>query len=121
MTSGRAIDEATWFRYQDLRDGGLSMYGAAKKIGVSYRAASDFEKGIGSAVGRAAKKAFDQARTPAVIPYDDLCPEAKEAYDDIEVFARRSECGLPCCKSVLDGLRRVFKFGTEDCGFGCLT
>ena len=65
MTSGRAIDEATWFRYQDLRDGGLSMYGAAKKIGVSYRAASDFEKGIGSAVGRAAKKAFDQARTPA--------------------------------------------------------
>ncbi len=89
MTSGRAIDEATWFRYQDLRDGGMSMYGAAKKIGVSYRAASDFEKGIGSAVGRAAKKAFDQARTPAVIPYDDLCPEAKEAYDDIEVFARR--------------------------------
>ena len=89
MTSGRAIDEATWFRYQDLRDGGMSMYGAAKKIGVSYRAASDFEKGIGSAVGRAAKKAFDAARTPAVIPYDDLSPEAREAYNDIEVFARR--------------------------------
>jgi len=65
------------------------MYGAAKKIGVSYRAASDFEKGIGSAVGRAAKKAFDQARTPAVIPYNDLCPEAKAAYNNIEIFARR--------------------------------
>ena len=65
------------------------MYGAAKKIGVSYRAASDFEKGIGSAVGRAAKRAFDQARTPAVIPYNDLCPEAKAAYNNIEIFARR--------------------------------
>lgn len=39
----------------------------------------------------------------------------------IEVFARRSECGFPCCKGVLDGLRCVFEFGTEDCGFGCLT
>ena len=89
MTSGRTIDEATWFKYQELRDGGLSMYGAAKKIGISYRAASDFEKGIGSAVGKAAKKAFDQAKSPSVVPYDLLSDEAREAYDDIEVFAKR--------------------------------
>ena len=89
MTSGRTIDEATWFKYQELRDGGLSMYGTAKKIGISYRAASDFEKGIGSAVGKAAKKAFDQAKSPSVVPYDELSDEAREAYDDIEVFAKR--------------------------------
>tara|TARA_B100001750_G_C15510562_1_gene603347 strand:+ start:434 stop:2344 length:1911 start_codon:yes stop_codon:yes gene_type:complete len=89
MTSGRTIDEATWFKYQELRDGGLSMYGAAKKIGISYRAASDFEKGIGSAVGKAAKKAFDQAKSPSVVPYDELSDEAREAYDDIEIFAKR--------------------------------
>ena len=85
----RDRDEATWFKYQELRDGGLSMYGAAKKIGISYRAASDFEKGIGSAVGKAAKKAFDQAKSPSVVPYDLLSDEAREAYDDIEVFAKR--------------------------------
>ena len=89
MTSGRAIDENTWFKYQELRDGGMSMYGAAKKMAISYRAASDFEKGIGSAVGRAAKKAFEVSRTPAVIPFDELSPEAQAAYNDIEVFARR--------------------------------
>ena len=89
MTSGRTIDEATWFKYQELRDGGLSMYGASKKIGISYRAASDFEKGIGSVVGKAAKKAFDQAKSPSVVPYDLLSDEAREAYDDIEVFAKR--------------------------------
>jgi hypothetical protein len=89
VTSGRAIDENTWFKYQELRDGGMSMYGAAKKMAISYRAASDFEKGIGSAVGRAAKKAFEVSRTPAVIPFDELSPEAQAAYNDIEVFARR--------------------------------
>lgn len=89
MTSGRAIDENTWFKYQELRDGGMSMYGAAKKMAISYRAASDFEKGVGSAVGRAAKKAFEASRTPPVVPFDELSDAAREAFDDIEVFARR--------------------------------
>ena len=89
MTSGRAIDAPTWVKFMELRDGGMSMYGAAKQLGVSYRAASAFEKGEGSAVGRKAKVAYEQSRTPPVVPFDQLSPEAVRAWGDIEYFARR--------------------------------
>ena len=48
-----------------------------------------FENGTGSQVGRDAKRAYVEAQKPPVTPYDDLSDEAKEAYHDIEVFARR--------------------------------
>jgi hypothetical protein len=83
------ITAEVWFKYQQLRDGGLSKYGAAKKLSISYRAASDFENGTGSRVGRDAKRAYAEAQKPPVTPYDDLSDEAREAYHDIEVFARR--------------------------------
>ena len=72
-----------------LRDGGLSRYAAAKQIGVSQRAAKDFEDGTGSEVGRKAKAAYEESKKPAVTPYAELIPEAQAAFDDIEVFARR--------------------------------
>jgi hypothetical protein len=89
MSSGVPITAEVWFKYQQLRDGGLSKYGAAKKLSISYRAASDFENGTGSSVGRDAKRAYVEAQKPPVTPYDDLSDEAREAYHDIEVFARR--------------------------------
>tara|TARA_Y100000590_G_scaffold304844_1_gene343769 strand:+ start:519 stop:2429 length:1911 start_codon:yes stop_codon:yes gene_type:complete len=89
VSSGVPITAEVWFKYQQLRDGGLSKYGAAKKLSISYRAASDFENGTGSQVGRDAKRAYVEAQKPPVTPYDDLSDEAKEAYHDIEVFARR--------------------------------
>ena len=73
----------------DLRDGGQSRYAAAKRLGVSQRAAKDFEDGTGSQIGRRAKAAYEEARKPAVVPHDQLSTEAKEAYQSIEAFARR--------------------------------
>ena len=89
MTSGRPISAETWIKFMELRDGGASRYAAAKRLGVSQRAAKDFEDGTGSQIGRQAKQAFEELKKPAVVPYEDLIPEAKEAWDNIEVFARR--------------------------------
>lgn len=72
-----------------LRDGGQSRYAAAKRMGVSQRAAKDFEDGTGSEIGRLAKAAYAEARKPAVIAPEDLVPEAVEALENIEAFARR--------------------------------
>lgn len=72
-----------------LRDGGQSRYAAAKRMGVSQRAAKDFEDGTGSEIGRLAKAAYEEARKPAVIAPEDLVPEAVEALENIEAFARR--------------------------------
>jgi hypothetical protein len=58
-------------------------------MGVSQRAAKDFEDGTGSEIGRLAKAAYEEARKPAVIAPEDLVPEAVEALENIEAFARR--------------------------------
>jgi hypothetical protein len=58
-------------------------------MGVSQRAAKDFEDGTGSEIGRLAKAAYAEARKPAVIAPEDLVPEAVEALENIEAFARR--------------------------------
>jgi hypothetical protein len=89
VVSGRAIPAETWIKFQELRDGGATRYAAAKRLNVSQRAAKDFEDGTGSVIGKQAKAAFEELKKPAVVPYDQLIPEAKEAYDSIEVFARR--------------------------------
>ena len=89
MASGRPISADTWIKFMELRDGGQSRYAAAKRIGVSQRAAKDFEDGTGSQSGRVAKAAYEEARKPAVIPADLLVPEAGEAFENIEAFARR--------------------------------
>ena len=89
MASGRPISADTWIKFMELRDGGQSRYAAAKRIGVSQRAAKDFEDGTGSQIGRLAKAAYEEARKPAVIPADLLVPEAVEAFENIEAFARR--------------------------------
>lgn len=89
VTSGRPIKPETWFKFLELREGGLSRYAAAKKMGISHRAAKDFEDGTGSEIGRRAKVAYEEAKKPPVTPFDELCVEAQVAFNDIEVFARR--------------------------------
>ena len=89
MTSGRVIRPEVWVKFLELKKGGMSRYAAAKQLGVSQRAAKDFEDGTGSEVGKAAMAAYKESEKPAVIPYDELIPEAQAAYNDIGVFALR--------------------------------
>ena len=89
MSSGVPIRAEVWIKFQELRDGGLSRYAAAKKLSISQRAAKDFEDGVGSKVGRAAKAAYDLSKKPPGTPYEEMCDEAREAFYDIEVFAKR--------------------------------
>ena len=89
MPSGKATTVDKWAEYQALRRQGHSLYGAAKECGISYHACRDAENGKAPRNFLAAQEALGTTIQPEVPQYDDLCPEAQAAYDNIEVFAKR--------------------------------
>ena len=89
MPSGKATTIETWADYQALRRQGISLYAASKQTGLSYHACRDAENGKAPRNFIAAQEALGKTIQPEVPQYDDLCPEAQAAYDNIEVFAKR--------------------------------
>ena len=89
MPSGKATTIETWADYQALRRQGISLYAASKQTGLSYHACRDAENGKAPRNYIAAQEALGKTIQPEVPQYDDLCPEAQAAYDNIEIFAKR--------------------------------
>jgi hypothetical protein len=89
MPSGKAITIEKWTQYLALRRAGNSMYGAAKECEISYHSCRDSENGKAPRNYLAAEEKLGEQAAPGVPSYDDLCPEAQAAYDNIEIFAKR--------------------------------
>ena len=89
MPSGKAITVEKWTQYLALRRAGNSMYGAAKECEISYHACRDAENGKAPRNYLAAEETLGEQAAPGVPSYEDLCPEAQAAYDNIEIFAKR--------------------------------
>ena len=89
MPSGKATTIEKWADYQALRRQGLSLYASSKQTGLSYHACRDAESGKAPRNYIAAQEALGKTIQPEVPQYDDLCPEAQAAYDNIEIFAKR--------------------------------
>jgi hypothetical protein len=89
MPSGKATTIEKWADYLAMRRQGISLYGAAKQCGMSYHSCRDAENGKAPRNYLAAEEALGKTLHPEVPAFDTLCPEAQEAYNNIEVFARR--------------------------------
>ena len=89
MPSGKATTVEKWTQYLALRTAGHSIYAAAKECQVSYHACKDAEGEKAPRNYLAAKEALGKQGPSGVPSYEDLKPEAKAAYDNIEIFARR--------------------------------
>tara|TARA_R110002074_G_scaffold93685_1_gene204321 strand:- start:18372 stop:19118 length:747 start_codon:yes stop_codon:yes gene_type:complete len=89
MPSGKATTVEKWTQYLALRTAGHSIYAAAKECQVSYHACKDAEGEKAPRNFIAAKEALGKQGPSGVPSYEDLKPEAKAAYDNIEIFARR--------------------------------
>ena len=89
MPSGKATTVATWTIYMTNRRQGMSVYAAAKEIGLSYHACHDAENSKAPRNYIVAQETLGKVIQPDVPSYDELCDEAKAAYDDITIFAKR--------------------------------
>ena len=89
MPSGKATPVERWSEYLALRRQGESIWGASKKINLSYHACRDAEAGQAPRNYVAAQEILGALVAPHVPEEEELCPEAKEALDNIAVFARR--------------------------------
>ena len=89
MPSGKAITVEKWTQFLALRRAGNSMYSAAKDCGISYHACRDAEGDKAPRNYLAAQETLGEQPVSGVPSYEDLIPEAKAAYDNIEIFARR--------------------------------
>ena len=89
MPSGKPITVEKWTQYLALRRAGNSMYGASKECDISYHACRDAEGGKAPRNYLAAEETLGEQPAIGVPSYDDLCPEAQAAYDNIEIFAKR--------------------------------
>ena len=89
MPSGTPITIDKWTQYLVLRRSGTSMFAAAKTLQISYHTCKEAETGKAPRNYVAADEALGTQGPPGVPSYEDLIPEAQEAYDNIEIFARR--------------------------------
>ena len=89
MPSGKATTVEKWADYLAMRRQGISLYGASKQCGLSYHACRDAENDKAPRNFLVAQEALGKTIHPEVPAFDTLCPEAQEAYNNIEVFARR--------------------------------
>jgi len=89
MPSGKATSVEKWTQYLALRRAGNSMYAAAKECDLSYHSCRDAENGKAPRNYLAAEETLGEQPAIGIPFYDDLCPEAQAAYDNIEIFAKR--------------------------------
>ena len=89
MPSGKATSVEKWTQYLALRRAGNSMHSAAKECEISYHACRDAESGKAPRNYVAAEETLGEQPAIGIPFYDDLCPEAQAAYDNIEIFAKR--------------------------------
>jgi len=89
MPSGKAITVEKWTQFLALRRAGNSMYSAAKECDISYHACRDAQGDKAPRNYLAAQETLGNQPVGGVPSYEDLIPEAKAAYDNIEIFARR--------------------------------
>ena len=89
MPSGKTTSVEEWVKYLDIRKEGKSIYAAAKETAVSYHVALKSESGDQPKNYIAALELTGKDLTVGIPSYKDLKPEAKAAYDNIEIFARR--------------------------------
>ena len=89
MPSGKATSVEKWTQYLALRRAGNSMYAAAKECEISYHSCRDAENGKAPRNYVAAEETLGEQPAIGIPFYDDLCPEAQAAYDNIEIFAKR--------------------------------
>ena len=89
MPSGKATSVEKWTQYLALRRAGNSMHSAAKECEISYHACRDAESGKAPRNYVAAQETLGEQPALGIPFYDDLCPEAQAAYDNIEIFAKR--------------------------------
>jgi hypothetical protein len=90
VPSGKHTSVEQWVQYLILRRGGESMRQAAIKADVNYHSARDNESGRTSTRSwMQAKEQVDRIGVSKIPSYDQLEPEAKEAFDNIEAFALR--------------------------------
>ena len=89
MPSGKATTIDKWTDYLVLRRRGHSLFGSAKDCGLSYHACRDAENGKAPRNYVAALERLGGEISPEIPSYDELCPEAQAAYDNIEIFAKR--------------------------------
>jgi len=89
MPSGKATTVDKWLEYLALRRQGHSLFGSAKDSGLSYHACRDAESGKAPRNYTVALEKMGGEASPEIPEYDELCPEAQEAYDNIEIFAKR--------------------------------
>ena len=89
MPSGKATSVETWTNYIMMRRQGMSVYAAAKKVGLSYHACHDAENSKKPRNYITAEATLGDV-VPAEVPqYDSLSEEAQAAFDNIEIFALR--------------------------------
>ena len=89
MPSGKTTSVEEWVKYLQIRKEGKSIYAAAKETAVSYHVALKSENGDQPKNYIAALELTGKDLTVGIPDYKDLKPEAKAAYDNIEIFARR--------------------------------
>ena len=89
MPSGKATSVETWTTYILNRRRGMSVYAAAKSVGLSYHACHDAENTKAPRNYITAQSTLGEL-VPAEVPlYDTLSKEAQAAFDNIEIFALR--------------------------------
>ena len=89
MPSGKTTSVEEWVKYLEIRKEGKSIYAAAKETAVSYHVALKSESGDQPKNYINALELTGKDLTVGIPNYKDLKPEAKAAYDNIEIFARR--------------------------------
>ena len=90
MPSGKHANVDDWVKYLILRRGGESMRQSAIKAGVNYHSARDNEAGRTSTrAWMQAKEQVERIGVSTIPSYDELEPDAREAFDNIEAFALR--------------------------------